>query len=184
MNIILNPGQSDTKAQDIGLTSTSDMTGLENTLVKIVNAAGVAQFAVPAAVTDLALFLVDSGDVAANLTFAEAPYTGNNARAACSGAINPGDILALDAANWGKVITLPAAPGKYFSPGVAEEAATAGGLVKFRPFPRIVSVKTAQTSTAVSTANATDLPSSEALANALKTTVNALVADVAALIAD
>jgi hypothetical protein len=37
------------------------------------------------------------------------------------------------------------------------------------------------TATAVATANATDLPSAEALANAIKTQFNALVADVAAL---
>jgi hypothetical protein len=38
-----------------------------------------------------------------------------------------------------------------------------------------------QTSVTVSTANATDLATSEALANSLKTQVNALVVDVAAL---
>lgn len=44
-----------------------------------------------------------------------------------------------------------------------------------------VSAPAAQTSTAVTTANATDLATAEALANANKTVANALVADVTAL---
>jgi hypothetical protein len=143
MNVILNPSQSDTRVGEISLLGGSDLTGKENLLLKLTNSAGTPKFALPAAVTDVALFVCMSGDVAANYTAGEAPDGNMNARVKANGTIVTGDVLVHDATSYGKVIAIPATEGLYFSPGIAEESAAAGGLVKFRPFPRMVTVGTA-----------------------------------------
>jgi hypothetical protein len=138
MNVILNPQQSDTKSGAITLTSTSDMTGKESQAVKIVNTAGVAQFALPAAITDMAVFIVASGDVAANETAAESPNLGENCRVAVNGACVAGDLLCLDPNAYGKFYKPAGGSGATVAWFIAEETAAAGGLCKARrigPYP-------------------------------------------------
>lgn len=189
MNVQLNGDQSDTKEGAINLPATADLTGKENRLVKIVNSTG-AKFALPAAVSDLALFVLMSGDVAANDNWGESPYAKENFRVKLHGTCNPGDTLILSdpaasgGANAGAVEALASqAAGTYFSPGIAEEAGVDGQNLKARPHPRIVRIKTALTSSQNATAAATDLTTAEALANALKANYNQLQTDVANLFA-
>jgi hypothetical protein len=132
MNVILNPSQSDTKKGAIPLTATSDLTGLENTLVKITNTAGVAQFAVPSNVLDAAIYILASGDVAANPSFAEVPDMGENCRVKVSAAVVAGGLLCLDPNNWGQLYTPAGSSGATNVLFVAEEGAAAGGLCKCR----------------------------------------------------
>jgi hypothetical protein len=180
MNVQLNPKQSDTKVGAIILPATADLTGKENRLVKITNDGGVAKFALPAAVTDLAQFILASGDVAANDNSAEAPDLGGNARVTLNGTCNPGDILVLcdptasAGVNAGKVQTVPATAGQYFSPGVAEEAGVDEQSVRFRPLPRLIRVASTDTLTALTftTGGATG-PEVGALRTALKTILEA-----------
>ena len=190
MNVQLNGDQSDTKEGAITLKANADLTGKENRLVKIINASGVAQFSLPAAVSDLALFVLMSGDVAANDNWGECPFSKENFRAKLHGTCNPGDTLILSdpvassGVNAGAVEALAAqSAGTYFSPGVAEEAGVDGQNVKIRTHARIIRVKTALTSSQNSTAAAVDLPTTEALANALKASYNQLQTDVANLFA-
>lgn len=93
-----------------------------------------------------------------------------------------------DPANPGYIITEPAAAGTYYLVGrsKAASAETSDGIYHTEVEtcqPRIVVILAALTSAQVATANATDLASSEALANALKAQYNALQADMAALVA-
>ena len=139
MSVILNPSQSDTKRGAITLTATSDLTGLENTLVKITNTGGVAQFAVPSNVLDMAIYILASGDVAANDNVAEAPDSGGTCRVKVSGAVVPGGLLCLDPNNWGQLYTPAGSSGATNALFVAEEAAAANGLCKCRrigPMPK------------------------------------------------
>ena len=54
--------QSNTQTGQIVLPANEELTGKEGLLVKIVNASNVAKFALPDAVTDLALFVLTDGD--------------------------------------------------------------------------------------------------------------------------
>ena len=148
MNTQLNGDQSDIKAGAIALKATADLTGKENLLVKIASSSG-AKFALPSAFSDPALFILMSGDIAANDNWAEIPSTNENARVKLKGTCNPGDRLALydptasSGAYAGMVATLPSTEGKYWTIGVAEEAGADGQLVKFRFDPKFVHVGTA-----------------------------------------
>jgi hypothetical protein len=190
MNILNNPLQSDTKLGEISLPSNTILSGLEGRLLKVINNGGAPTFSLPGAVSDIALWILSGGaPIATSASTAEVPAADGNARVSCYGNIVAGNALALAnptanaGAQAGQVIALPTTPGLYFSPGVAEESAAAGGMVKFRPFPQMVFIPPALTSAQNATTAAVDLPTSEALANALKANYNALQTDVAALVA-
>lgn len=144
MNLNLNPSQSDTKSGAISLKATTDLTGLESRLVKITNSGGIAKFALPAAVTDLALFVLASGNPAMNDSWAEQPEPGGNFRVRLTGPCSPGDLLVLcdpaanGGANAGKVEVLGPAAGSYFSIGVAQEAGVDEQFVLSRFLPQLV----------------------------------------------
>lgn len=184
MNIQTNPRQSDTKLGLIQLTASADLTGKENLVLKVVNTAGVPQFALPSSIADITPYICASGDVAANTTSAEAPDLGGNARVAINGTVVAGDKLVHDATSYGKLIKLPATAGIYYSPGIAEESGAAGGDVKFRPLPRMISVAPTPTAVNNTTATPTDTASLITSVNALKVQGNALVVDLAALAAN
>jgi hypothetical protein len=139
MNIQLNPTQSDTKAGDINLIANVDLTGLEGYVCKIIDVNGVPQAALPTAQSDIALYVVDSGDIAGNNVSIEAP-SNTNFRAVAAGAGAAGSVIILaGAGSYGKVIADPATGGTLvFSVGISEEAFVVGQLVKIRPFPRLI----------------------------------------------
>ena len=135
MNTILNPGQSDTKLGAITLPGSVDLTGKENLLWKIVNSSGVAKFALPTAVTDLAVYVGASGDIAGNDCQAESPTSGENCRILLDGTCNPGDPLCISPTNFGRVYVPAAAAGAKLVEYVAEEIGTAGQRLLVRRIP-------------------------------------------------
>ena len=154
MNSLLNPTQSDTKAGDIVVIASVDLTGNEGLLVKLISVGGITQAALPASQKDLAFYVVASGTSAGGESAIEAPSL-SNFRVKAKGAGAAGGILVLadptasSGADAGKVIALPVTPGVYFSPGIAEEDFTEGQLVLARPLPRLVHVASADTLTAL-----------------------------------
>ena len=132
MNIILNPSQSNTKRGAITLAAGVNLTGCENLLWKITNNNGVPNFALPTAVTDMALYVGGSGDVAGNESAAERPDAGENCRVLLDGTCNPGDLLSLSPTNWGRMYKPGAGSGATNYMAVAEEAGVAGQLTLVR----------------------------------------------------
>ena len=135
MNVILNPGQSNTKERDISLPAAVNLTGDENLLWKIVNNNGAANFALPTAAADQAMYVGASGDVAGNIVAAEAPDLGENCRVIIDTACNPGDMLALSTANWGQLTKPAAGYGSGYYTFLAEEAGVAGQTALVRRIP-------------------------------------------------
>lgn len=136
--------QNNTRAGLLAFIGLSSLVGKEGFLVEVINTSNVANIQVPNAVTDLALYIVEKGSAAGEYSDVIPLSPNKNMRAVVKGAILPGAVLALadpaTAADQGKVRTIPATAGTYFSPGIAEEVAADGGLVRFRPMPRLVVV--------------------------------------------
>jgi len=132
MNIILNASQSNTRKGDINLPASVDLTGKENLMWKIVNNGGVANFALPTAVTDYATYVGASGDVAGANVAAEVPTGNENCRVVLDGTCNPGDLLSLSPNTWGQVYKPAGGSGATNYWFVAEEAGVAGQLVLVR----------------------------------------------------
>ena len=134
--------QSNTHEGAIKRASNSNLVGKENTLVKLVsNAGGPGLFDVPAAVTDLGLYvLLNGGTVGAGDQDEAAPLRSNkNVRILATGNGSAGQVLIHDPANYGQVKVDPAtASSLVFSPGIAEEDFVAGQYVLVRPFPRLI----------------------------------------------
>ena len=142
MNIILNANQSDTKKGAITLPANANLTGYDNSLVKIVNNAGAANFALPTAVTDFAFYVLATGDAQGNLVAGEVPAMDENVRLLFSGNCNPGDALALNGAAYGQIFKPAAGAGNIACDWIAEEAGAGGTtlvpqLLKCRRIPRI-----------------------------------------------
>jgi len=135
MNIILNPGQTNTKQGAIILPASVDLTGKENLLLKIVNSAGAAKFALPTAVTDIAPYVCASGDIAGNDTSAEAPNTNENCRVKLDGTCVPGDKLCLSSTNYGRLYVPAASAGSLLVEYIAEESGVDGQTVLVRRIP-------------------------------------------------
>lgn len=128
--------QSNTKAGEIVLNSSEDLQNKEGYLVKIINTSNVAEFALPDAATDLALFvLTDGGDEDENSS-ALPLSPERNVRLKLNGTCVPGDVLVLETPNGtedGKVKVLPVVGGTYRGIAIAEEAGVDEQLVRARP---------------------------------------------------
>jgi hypothetical protein len=112
--------QSNTQQGPRVFATASSLSGLEGLLVKLVNASGVAQVALPGGIADVCPYLVHDGGFAASgsvggpsaAVWPLAPD--RNFRVALKGACNPGDTLCLadpaanGGADAGKVRALPA----------------------------------------------------------------------------
>jgi len=128
--------QTNTQAGQIVLPANENLTGKEGLLVAIVNASAVAKFALPDAVTDLALFVLTDGDTAGENVAALPLSPDRNVRLKLSGTCVPGDVLVLadiDGTHDGMVKVLPAVGGTYRGLAIAEEVGADGQLVKARP---------------------------------------------------
>ena len=130
--------QTDTKGGLIRVLAGADLTGKRACLVKMTHDTGVPEVILPAAVTDLAVYLVDDENTDGKLASVE-PLTGErNVRVKLKGTCNPGDVLVLadpsTAADAGKVRALPAAAGTYRGIAIAEEKGVDGQLVLCRPY--------------------------------------------------
>lgn len=128
--------QSNTQAGQIVLNSSEDLQDKEGYLVKIIDTSNVAEFALPDAETDLALFVItDGGDEDEN-TAALPLSPDRNVRLKLSGTCVPGDVLVLatpDGKVDGMVKVCPAIGGTYRGLAIAEEVGADGQLVKARP---------------------------------------------------
>ena len=128
--------QSNTQAGQIVLNSSEDLQDKEGYLVKIIDTSNVAEFALPDAETDLALFVItDGGDEDEN-TAALPLSPDRNVRLKLNGTCVPGDVLVLadiDGTRDGMVKVLPAVGGTYRGLAIAEEVGADGQLVKARP---------------------------------------------------
>ena len=129
--------QSDTRAGDIPVLAGEDLTGLNGRLVVLTHDTGVPEVKLPAAVTDLAFYLLVDDGADAGLVAVRPFEAGRNVRAVHKGTCNPGDVIVLadrgTAADKGKVRTLPAAAGTYRGIAIAEEKGVDGQAVLFRP---------------------------------------------------
>jgi len=152
MNVALNPLQGNTKAGAIPVIGNVDFTGKENLLTNIANNAGTPNLYFPAAATSTAFYIVDSGDIAGNVTWVEVPNTGDQCRLRAYGTGSAGDVLILASptANAGaqkgmvRSTTGSHAPssssGTYFVFGYAEENFVDGQTVLARFIPGTVTI--------------------------------------------
>ena len=130
--------QTDTRNGLIRVLAGADLSAKLGYLVKMTHDTGVPEVVLPAAIADLAVYLVDDGNADAALVSVE-PLTGErNVRVKLKGTCNPGDVLVLadpsTAADAGKVRALPAAAGTYRGIAIAEEKGVDGQLVLCRPY--------------------------------------------------
>lgn len=128
--------QSNTQAGQIVLNSSEDLQDKEGYLVKIIDTSNVAEFALPDAETDLALFIITDGGDEDEYTAALPLSPDRNVRLKLSGTCVPGDVLVLATPNGtidGMVKALPADSGTYRGIAIAEEVGADGQLVKARP---------------------------------------------------
>ena len=128
--------QSNTQQGQIVLPAAVDLSGKEGLLVKIHNATNIAQFALPTADTDLALYVLTDGDAAGKNVAALPLSSDRNVRLRLKGTCAPGDVLVLadsSGEDAGKVRALPTAAGTYRGLAIAEEAGIDQQLVKARP---------------------------------------------------
>jgi hypothetical protein len=96
----------------------------------------VAEFALPDAETDLALFIITDGGDEDEDTAALPLSPDRNVRLKLSGTCVPGDVLVLATPNGtidGMVKVLPADSGTYRGIAIAEEVGADTQLVKARP---------------------------------------------------
>lgn len=128
--------QSNTRQGDIVLPANEDLTDMEGRLVMIVDDSDVAKFALPNAITDLALFvLIDGGDEDEDVA-ARPLSPDRSVRLRLNGTCSPGDVLVLEApggTNDGKARNLPTVAGTYRGLAIAEEVGVDEQLVLSRP---------------------------------------------------
>ena len=184
-----NATQTNTREGDLQVIANEDLTGKEGCLAVLVEDTNVLEAKLPDAVTELALFIITEAATAGEVATLR-PLCGNrNCRAELEGTCNPGDVLKLQAingANDGKVCTLGSTPGQYFSPGVAEEEGVDGQLVRFRPFPRMVNIKSAHQANTAAAAGACAggaTPTATQVDAAIATAVAPLVTSINAILA-
>lgn len=128
---------SNTKRGPIRVLASEDLTGLEGRLVKLTNASGVLKAALPAAVSDYALFLLVEGGAEGEPVALSPLEPGAQVRVRLNGTCDPAAVLVLadpgTSADKGKVRTLPTAGGTYRGLLIAEEAGVDEQLVLARP---------------------------------------------------
>lgn len=144
MNTQLNPDQVNLAPGSFHAKAASDLTGMRSRLAVLTDDGGEAAFDLPGNNDDVALYLLNDGVAQGQQVNASPLVPDEPVRVPAEGAGNPGDVLVLadvgTAEDKGKVRAIPAGAGTYFSPGIAEEAFVDGQHVKFRPFPRLVTV--------------------------------------------
>ena len=129
--------QSNTRVGDFRVLAGEDLTGKEGCLVKMGHDTGVPEVTLPAANSDLALYLLMEDGADGKLVTVRPVQPDRNVRLILKGTCNPGDVMVLadvaTAADKGKVRVLPAAAGTYRGLGIAEQVGVDGQLVLVRP---------------------------------------------------
>lgn len=137
------PTQSNTQRGNRPYNSGESLVGMEGRLVKLVDGGSIAELLLPQAVTDICLFVVGDGNGLDTDSDVIPLVPGEEVRIRCQGVAAAGDIAVLETiagANIGKICTLPAVAGVYFSPGSFAEDAVDEQLAKINPLPRIIVV--------------------------------------------
>lgn len=136
--------QNNTQAGPMVVLAGADLTGLENTLVKLTTNGGspaVAEAIPPSNILDEGLYLLTDGGADTEKVAVEALVSGQQYRLPLVGTCAPGDKLCLaPSTDWGKVIKLPATAGTYQPLFIAEEVGAAGQAVKCRYVPGMARV--------------------------------------------
>jgi hypothetical protein len=178
----MNPTQSNIVQGSRKFNSGESLVDKEGYLVTLVDGGSRAELLLPTSVLLLCLFLVDMGGGEDENTDAQPLVTGDERRIKAKGAGSAGAVLVLadpsTPADKGKVRTVPATEGAYFSPGVAQEDFVDGQLVLTRVLPRMHFVGSAFTgATPAATATTQTTPwgfSTQAQGDALVATVREL----------
>ena len=114
-----------------------DLTGKEGCLVRMGHDTGVPEVTLPAANSDLALYILMEDGADGKLVTVRPVQPDRNVRLILKGTCNPGDVMVLadvaTAADKGKVRVLPVAAGTYRGLGIAEQVGVDGQLVLVRP---------------------------------------------------
>ena len=109
--------QSDTRVGAFRVPAGQDLTGMEGRLVVLTNDSGVPEVKLPAANSDVPLYVATEGGKDASLVTVAPLEAGKNFRVALKGTCNPGDKLVLadvaTPADAGKVRLQPTAAGTY-----------------------------------------------------------------------
>ena len=149
MNIELNPNQDGCKRGDIALPANTNFTTggagggvCDGYLVKIANNAGAANFVLPTAVADQAIFILAQSDVVGATVFAESPGLDDECKVMVSGAVTPGSYLSMNTACYGTLFTPAGGAGALACDFIAEESqkgtVAAPVLCKARRIPRYI----------------------------------------------
>ena len=129
--------QSNTRVGDFRVLAGEALVGMEGRLVKMGHDTGVPEVTLPAANSDLALYLLMEDGADGKLVSVRPVQPDRNVRLILKGTCNPGDVMVLadvaTAADKGKVRVLPAAAGTYRGLGIAEQVGVDGQLVLVRP---------------------------------------------------
>ena len=129
--------QTNTRIGDFQVLAGADLTGMEDRLVVLGNNAGMCQVTLPAANSDLAVYVLIDDGVGGDPVSVRPLHPDRNVRITLKGTCNPGDLLVLadvaTAADKGKVRVLPATAGTYRVLGIAEQAGVDGQSVLVRP---------------------------------------------------
>jgi hypothetical protein len=173
--------QSNTQQGPKPFNSGEALTGKEGYLAVMVDGGSIPELLLPTGIADLALFIIDEGGALDADSTAIPLVAGEQRRIKANGTGSAGAILVLEdpatPANKGKVRTVPATEGVYFSPGVAEEDFVDEQLVLVRVLPRLVHVGTAftvATPAATAATSTTPFGYTEAQANAILTNLREL----------
>jgi hypothetical protein len=129
--------QTNVQLGDFPVMAGEDLTGKEDMLVKLGNSSGKLKAYLPAAIGDLAFYVLIEGDALNNTVALRPLEPKRSVRLRLKGTCNPGDVLVLAdvtiPTDKGKVRVLPATAGTYRGLAIAEEVGVDGQLVRCRP---------------------------------------------------
>lgn len=158
-----------------------DLTNKELYLVALADAGSIPEVLLPTTASDFCLYVVEEGAVLDLNCVVRPLEAGDQIRIVAKGTGSAGDTLVLadpgTPADKGKVRTVPATEGVYFSAGKAEEDFVDGQHVLVRIHPRLVNVGTAftvATPAATAATNSAPYGYSQAQADAILTNVREL----------
>lgn len=146
--------QTNTQPGRRRFNSAASLVDKEGRLVVLADGGSIPEVNLPATVKDLALLVVVAGGGEDEDSEVISLLCEGNRRVRLKGTVSAGvpvvlsDPTASTGAHAGKVETLPATEGIYFSPGVAEEDGVDGQMVLIRPWPRLIPIGAAFTSAA------------------------------------
>jgi len=139
--------QTNTRRGLILVLAAAALTDKEGYLAILGNDSGTPKANLPAALTDIPLYVIRDGGASGAQVAIEPLVPDQQVRLKLKGTADAGDIMVLadpgTAADAGKVRKLPATAGVYVQVGKAEETGTDGQLLLVRPCIKLVYVAAA-----------------------------------------